>query len=137
MLATDVLFHIPAGGFGGPAGSSPSFDLAAAGNGAAGGAGTAGGAAEGAEEEEAPKEFVPEVKVDESGSAILFKSRAKVYVQGADKARGHSDTGLCCVWCTEVLGYNTLSNSHERVRQRDKSQEPRRGVCAAHVALLR
>ena len=52
-----------------------------------------GGAAGGAEEEEAPKEFVPEVKVDESGSAILFKSRAKVYVQGADKARGLLATG--------------------------------------------
>ncbi len=88
LLETDVPFHIPAGGFGGSAGSPPSFGLAAAGNGAAAGAGTAGGAAEGAEEEEAPKEFVPEVKVDESGSAILFKSRAKVYVQGADKARG-------------------------------------------------
>ena len=89
-----MLLHTPAGGFGGPAGSPPSFGLAAAGNGAAGGAGTAGSAAEGAEEEDAPRVFVPEVKVEESGSAILFKNRAKVYVQGADKARGHMATAV-------------------------------------------
>ena len=79
----------PAGGFAGFGGCGAAPEPLAAPSlpGAGGGGGGGGGGGEGAEEEEGPKEFVPEVKVDDGGSAFLFRGRAKVYVQGADKAR--------------------------------------------------
>ncbi|KAK9825913.1 hypothetical protein WJX81_005791 [Elliptochloris bilobata] len=79
------------GGFGAPR-PQPSLGVAAGGDG-----GAIGGSTEDATEEEAPKEFVPEVKVDEAGAAILYKSRAKVYVQGGDKAWKEKGQGLLTV----------------------------------------
>ena len=101
--------------------------------------GAAGGDAD--DDEAAPKQFVPEVRVDDAGAAILYKNRAKVYVQGSDKVRrcvsGTATTRRYILQCS-LVRMDTVQQCSRQLMSAQRETRPLLErplrTCTLHIA---